>query len=75
MLFGDSTYMVTQDVDVSYNPEHFVWVWTDDIQPSKPFYTTDPNFNEDSFKEVEYFTEIQLKALIMQKTEINSLQC
>lgn len=63
MLFGDSTYMVTQDVDVSYNPEHFVWVWTDDIQPAKPFYTTDPNFNEDSFKEVEYFTEIQLKDL------------
>lgn len=62
-LLGSNATYVTENAYYTYNPEHFIWMWDDETTMEKPFYTTDPDFNEENIYEVDYFNELALTDL------------
>lgn len=59
-MIGSNPTYITDKGYYTYKPEHFIWIWSDDLTTEKPYYTTDPDFNEENIYEVDYFNEITL---------------
>lgn len=62
-LIGENPVYITDYSYYTYNPEHFIWIWDESTTMEKPYYTSDPDFNEENIYEVEYFNEIALEDL------------
>lgn len=59
VMYGSNpTYITDYNRGESYNPDCFVWLWSDTQDYGLPYVTDDPNFAEESFKQVDSYTEL-----------------
>lgn len=58
MSGSNPTYITDHARGESYNPDTFVWLWSDDRDYGLPYVTDDPNFAEENFKQVDSYTEL-----------------
>jgi hypothetical protein len=63
MIGSDPTYITKADKGVTYNPDHFIWVWNDKYQHDEPYVTDDPHFHEDNMVLAKSYREITKKDL------------
>ncbi len=58
MYGANPTWVTEHTTGESYNPDTYVWMWTDAQSYGLPYVTDDPNFSEESFKQVDAYTEL-----------------
>jgi len=59
VLYGSSpTYVTDHNRGEQYNPDTFVWLWGNGTEYGLPYVTDDPNFSEESFKQVDSYTDL-----------------
>ena len=59
VMYGSNPAYITDHAQgESYNPDYFVWLWSNDKDYGLPYVTDDPNFAEESFKQVDAYTEL-----------------
>lgn len=63
MIGSNPTYITKVDRGVTYNPDHFIWVWNDKYQHNEPYVTDDPHFHEDNITLAKSYREITIKDL------------
>ena len=63
MIGQDPEFITEQAEGQRYNPDHFVWVWSDQNSVDLPFVTDDPEFNEENLLQCTRFTEVVPKQL------------
>lgn len=61
-LGSDPSFIVGPE-GASYDPDTFVWLWGDDGVYDLPYVTSDPNFAEESFRQVISYTELDVPTL------------
>lgn len=59
VLTGSNPTFITETTrGEQYNPDYFVWTWNDKHDYELPYVTDDPNFAEESFKQVDSYIEL-----------------
>jgi hypothetical protein len=59
VMYGSNpTYVTDHTSGESYNPDTFVWLWSNDQDYGLPYVTDDPNFAEENFKQVDAYREL-----------------
>jgi hypothetical protein len=58
MYGANPTYITDYNRGESYNPDTYVWLWSDAQDYGLPYVTDDPNFAEENFKQVDAYTEL-----------------
>lgn len=58
MTGSNPTYITESNRGESYNPDTYVWLWSDAKDFGLPYVTDDPNFAEENFKQVDSYTEL-----------------
>lgn len=63
MIGSNPTFITEAPEDARYNPDHFVWVWSEDYYHNEPYVTDDPHFNEENLFLASSYKEIKAKDL------------
>lgn len=59
VMYGSNpTYVTDHNRGENYNPDTFVWLWSDSKDYGLPYVTDDPNFAEESFQQVTSYIEL-----------------
>jgi len=59
VMYGSNpTYVTDHNRGESYNPDTYVWLWSDTKDYGLPYVTDDPNFAEENFQQVTSYIEL-----------------
>lgn len=59
VMYGSNPKFITDyNRGESYNPDCFVWLWSNTTDYGLPYVSDDPNFTEESFKQVDSYIEL-----------------
>ncbi len=59
VMYGSNpSYITDHNRGENYNPDTFVWLWSDTKDYGLPYVTDDPNFAEESFQQVTSYIEL-----------------
>jgi hypothetical protein len=63
VFLGSEPKFIVGNSTVGYLPDTFVWIWGDDGVYNLPYVTSDPDFSEESFRQVKSYTELDVATL------------